>query len=77
MLVFLVNSFVAVLAKLAPSMNVFFSIGFLLTMMAGTFLVFLSFPQLLDAHLENLKQVIAMLPGLADLANGGAPDGGR
>ena len=34
-LVFLVNCFVAVLAKLAPSMNVFFSIGFILTSLAG------------------------------------------
>lgn len=69
-LVFLVNVFIAVLARLAPSMNVFFSIGFLLTMMAGTFLVYLSFPQLLEAHTHHLIEVIGLLPHMADAARG-------
>ena len=69
-MVFLVNVFIAVLARLAPNMNVFFSIGFILTMIAGTLLTFLSFPQFLEAMLHNIVEVIGLLPSMADAARG-------
>lgn len=69
-LVFLVNCFIAVLARLAPSMNVFFSIGFLLTMLAGMYLFFISFPQLLEIHTRMVTAILERLPELV-LAAGG------
>jgi len=63
-MVFLINCFMAVLARLAPNMNVFFSIGFLLTLIAGSFLTFLSFPHLLDEHTEDVLNVIEVMPAL-------------
>lgn len=67
-LVFLVNSFVAVLARLAPSMNVFFSIGFILTMLAGMALFFVSFPHFLDIHTRMVEAILERLPELVDAA---------
>ena len=69
-LVFLVNCFIAVLARLAPSMNVFFSIGFLLTMLAGMSLYYISFPHLLEVHGRMVTTIIERLPELI-LAAGG------
>ena len=69
-MVFLINSFVAVLARLAPSMNVFFSIGFILTSLAGLGLMIFLLPGLIDAHLEAVTTVIDRLPSLIDLAGG-------
>jgi flagellar biosynthetic protein FliR len=70
-LVFLVNCFVAVLARLAPSMNVFFSIGFILTSLAGLGLMILLLPQLMEQHLEAIAWVIDLLPELVRAAGGG------
>lgn len=68
LLVFLVNSFVAVLARLAPSMNVFFSIGFLLTVLAGMFLLYLQFPYFLDVHNQMVDDILMGLPEMVDAA---------
>ncbi|MEL6347005.1 MAG: flagellar biosynthetic protein FliR [Myxococcota bacterium] len=70
-MVFLIQCFIAVLARLAPSMNVFFSIGFLLTMIAGLFLVFLSFPQLIDAHIRDVQLLIDRLGEMIAVAGEG------
>lgn len=70
-LVFLVNSFVAVLARLAPSMNVFFSIGFLLTMLAGMALFLVSFPHFLEIHTRMVDDLLQRLPDMIEAAGGG------
>jgi flagellar biosynthetic protein FliR len=70
-MVFLVNCFIAVLARLAPSMNVFFSIGFLLTMLAGMFLFYVSFPHFLEVHTRMVQAIIEKLPDLIVAAEGG------
>ena len=49
-LVWLVQVFVAVLTKMAPKMNVYFSVGMLLISMAGMGLFALSLPYLLTTH---------------------------
>ena len=69
-LVFLVNCFVAVLAKLAPSMNVFFSIGFILTMIAGMGLVYVTLPHLIEAHMAMVIETVDALPEMVRAAGG-------
>ncbi len=69
-LVFLVNSFVAALAKLAPSMNVFFSIGLILTMISGTWLIYLLLPHLLDYHMHMVMDAIAVMEEMIEIARG-------
>ncbi len=69
-LVFLVNCFVAVLARLAPSMNVFFSIGFILTSLAGLGLMIFLLPFIMEQHLSMVTWVIDLLPELIDVAGG-------
>ena len=44
-LVFLIHCFVAVITKLAPQMNIFFSLGMILTMVAGLWMVYVIMPQ--------------------------------
>ena len=70
-MVFLVNSFVAVLARLAPSMNVFFSIGFILTSLAGLVLMIFLLPLLMEQHMDSLTWVIDLLPEMIKAAGGG------
>ena len=58
-LVWMVNVFVAVLTRLAPRMNVYFSMGSILTATAGLALFGVALPWLLQTHL-------ALLDGSAD-----------
>jgi flagellar biosynthetic protein FliR len=60
-LVWMVNCFVAVLGKLAPKMNVFFSIGLVLTSVAGIALLALSLPWIVRAHGEAMAQSVKTL----------------
>ena len=46
--VFLNNSFLAMLSKLAPNMNVFFSVGFQVSMMGGLVIFYLIIPHFLE-----------------------------
>ncbi len=55
-LVWMVNVFVAVLSRLAPNMNVFFSVGMVLTNVAGILLFGLALPYLLLVHHGALSQ---------------------
>lgn len=68
-LVWLVNVFVAILAKLAPKMNVFFSIGMTISSVAGLGLVALALPWLIDTHanamIESVQWLEAVLAGMA------------
>ncbi len=60
-LVWLVNVFVAVLIKLAPNMNVFFSIGMILTNVAGLMLFALGLPVLLSVHEGAMQDAVAWM----------------
>jgi len=55
-LVWMVNVFVAILVKLAPNMNVFFSIGMVMTNMSGLVLFGLGLPYLLLAHTTAIHE---------------------
>ena len=70
-LVWLLNLFVAVLTRLAPRMNVYFSVGTLMTPVAGAALFGMSLPWLLDVHLGNvLASLEAAVAALLQLAGG-------
>lgn len=49
-LVFLVNVFIGILAKLAPRMNVFFSVGMTVNSIIGIWLFGVALPWMLDVH---------------------------
>ena len=59
-LCWLVNVFVAILVKLAPNMNIFFSIGLVLAHLAGMALLAAAFPWLLTAHGQALRDAVKM-----------------
>jgi flagellar biosynthetic protein FliR len=63
-LVFLINLFVAVITRLAPQMNIFFSVGMLLTLGAGLLIYFSALPLMLDTHLGAVRDTMALLPDL-------------
>jgi flagellar biosynthesis protein FliR len=53
-LVWMVQVFVMVLTKMAPRMNIYFSVGMMLVNGAGLMLLGLSFPYLLKTHGEAM-----------------------
>lgn len=55
-LVWMVNVFVAILVKLAPNMNVFFSVGMVMTNVSGLALFGLALPYLLLAHTTAIHE---------------------
>lgn len=57
-LVFLVNVFIGVLSRLAPKMNVFFSVGMTLNSVAGIWLFAVALPWMLSAHDAHLRQAV-------------------
>ena len=61
-LVFLINLFIAVVTKLSPQMNIFFSMGFILTIFGGEFIFLLSLPHILHEHHEMLREVMDLIP---------------
>ena len=61
-LVFLIHCFVAVLTKLAPQMNIFFSLGMILTMIAGLWMVQMVMPQQFEAHYALVSQAVERVP---------------
>lgn len=67
-LVWMINVFVGVLAKLAPRMNVFFSVGMTVTSVVGIIVLALATPMMLGEHLEvvgaGLIQAADMLEAL-------------
>lgn len=65
-LVFLINAFVAVVTRLAPSMNAFFALGILLTMMAGQLTLFLILPHLLEVHATQMEWAFGRMQALID-----------
>lgn len=61
-LVFLIHCFIAVLTRLAPQMNIFFSLGMVLTVAAGCWLVMLMLPQQLEAHYHLVAGAVERVP---------------
>ncbi len=61
-LVFLIHMFVAVLTKLAPQMNIFFSLGMILTMVAGLWMVYVILPHQFEVHFALVGQAIERVP---------------
>jgi flagellar biosynthetic protein FliR len=69
-LCWLVNVFVAILVKLAPNMNIFFSIGLVLTNVAGLALLSVTFPWLMTAHGQALRDAVKMAWALVQHVGG-------
>jgi len=69
-LVFLINLFIAVVTRLSPQMNIFFSMGFILTIFGGEFIFVLSLPHILHEHHEMLRDVMDLLPTILQDAAG-------
>jgi len=69
-LVFLVNMFVAVVTRLSPRMNIFFSMGFILTILGGEFIFLLSLPHILFEHHEMVRSVMDLIPTILKDAAG-------
>ena len=65
--VFLNNSFLAMLSKLAPNMNVFFSVGFQVSMMGGLVIFFLIIPHFLELSQLLLNDYMRKLLDLLTL----------
>jgi flagellar biosynthetic protein FliR len=61
-LVFVIHCFVAVLTKLAPQMNIFFSLGMIMTMVAGTWMVHIILPHQFEAHHALVSSAIERVP---------------
>jgi flagellar biosynthetic protein FliR len=57
-MVFLVNVFIGILSRLAPKMNVFFSVGMTLNSVVGIWLFGIALPWLLSAHDARLRLAV-------------------
>lgn len=65
-LVFVINLFVAVITRLSPQMNIFFSLGMLLTLWAGMFIYFAGMPLLLEFHIGEVRSAMDLIPEILD-----------
>jgi flagellar biosynthetic protein FliR len=61
-LVFLIHCFVAIITRLAPSMNIFFSLGMVLTVAAGCWMFMLMLPYQLQAHFGMVSAAVERVP---------------
>jgi flagellar biosynthesis protein FliR len=68
-LVWMVNCFVAVLSRLAPNMNVFFSVGMVMTNVAGILLFGVALPFMLLVHQSALTEVTTWMVRLLSLVH--------
>ncbi len=73
LLVLLINSFLAILSKVAQSMNMFFSVGFIISIYIGMILFSFVLPNILSYNHEVMNDALLELPKLFDLVGG---DGG-
>lgn len=70
-LVLLINSFIAILSKVAQSMNMFFSVGFIMTMLIGMMLFAFVLPNILTYNQSVIEDALMRLPELFRLVGGG------
>ena len=69
--VFLNNFFLAMLSRLAPNMNVFFSIGFLISLIGGMILFTLLMPALFTIVLEYCNIALLKISAMLEAMRGG------
>ena len=69
--VFLNNFFLAMLSRLAPNMNVFFSVGFLVSLIGGMVLFTLLLPSLFTTVLDYCMQALQQIRILVEAVRGG------
>lgn len=69
-LVWMVNVFVAVLTRLAPRMNVYFSMGTILTSCAGLALFAIALPNMVLAHSESIVVAVGWLEVVIEAIRG-------
>ena len=69
-LVLLNNSFLAVLSRLAPNMNVFFSVGFLVSMIGGLILFGILFPNIIEYALKLSFDAMVNMRDMIERASG-------
>lgn len=66
-LVLMINTFIAILSKMAPTMNMFFSVGFIVTMFVGMILFIFMLPNILLVNQNLMEQAMKDLPRLFEL----------
>ncbi len=69
-LVLLINTFIAILSKVAPTMNMFFSVGFIATMMTGMIMYIFMIPHILYLHQNLVDKAVIGLRQLFELVGG-------
>ena len=69
-LVLMINTFIALLSKMAPTMNMFFSVGFIITMFVGMILFIFMLPNILIVNQNLMDQAIKDLPRLFEMVRG-------
>jgi flagellar biosynthetic protein FliR len=70
LLVLLINSFIAILSKVAQTMNMFFSVGFIISIYMGLILFSFVLPNILAYNHEVMNEAILELPKIFDLVGG-------
>jgi flagellar biosynthetic protein FliR len=61
-LIFLIHCFVAVITRLAPNMNIFFSLGMVMTVIAGCWFAMIMLPYQLEAHYGMVSGAVERVP---------------
>lgn len=69
-LIFILNVFVAVITRLAPQLNLYFSFGFIITIFGGEFIWMTALPVVLSEHHAFVESAIALLPEVIGRAGG-------
>ena len=69
-MVFMTNLFVAVVTRLSPQMNIFFSLGIMLNMIGGQVLYYLILPHVLTAHGVLVRDAMGLLPDMLETMKG-------
>ena len=69
-LVWCTNLFVGVLVRLAPRMNIYFSVGTILTSVAALVLFALSMPVFLEIHADKVREAAGWITGLLHILGG-------
>jgi flagellar biosynthetic protein FliR len=67
-LVFLVQAFLGIMVRLAPSMNVFFAVGLIVNVMVGLGLYYEALPTMLMEHLTIVTSSLDVIARAAELA---------
>ena len=65
------NFFLAMLCRLAPNMNVFFSVGFLVSMIGGMILFTMLMPSMFSLIIDYCDEALKRIPIMIDAIKGG------